>query len=363
VSKIPEADRHGEAEIGVMPPETTTSTAERIRALDVLRGLVIVLMVIDHVRWFLSEARFDPTDPALTTPALFFTRWVTHFCAPAFMLLAGAGAYLALGRGRTRNDLSWYLLTRGVWLLVLEFTVARFGWQFNLDYGYSAALVFWALGWSMIALAGLSRLPVPAIAAIGIGMIVGHNLLDGVEPSTWGNWSWLWVVLHSPGSVSPAPGTEVFMLYSLVPWIGVMAAGYAFGVLYQLPSRKRRRWLVGLGTGLVLVFIGLRAAAGYGDPRPFTVQETPLLSAALLLRAPDRARARHGARARRGRGPPRVRLRARLPTPPRRLRLRPRRRLCRLARGAGAPLPAEPLVRGREAEKPERLAVLPLKPV
>jgi uncharacterized membrane protein len=260
------------AEIGVMPPETTTSTAERIRALDVLRGLVIVLMVIDHVRWFLSEARFDPTDPALTTPALFFTRWVTHFCAPAFMLLAGAGAYLALGRGRTRNGLSRYLLTRGVWLLVLEFTVARFGWQFNLDYGYSAALVFWALGWSMIALAGLSRLPMPAIAAVGIGMIAGHNLLDGVEPSAWGDWAWLWVVLHSPGTVTPGPGIQVFMLYSLVPWIGVMAAGYAFGPLMLLPPERRNRVLVRLGAGLTAAFLVLRAINGYGDPAPWTTQ-------------------------------------------------------------------------------------------
>ena len=127
--------------------------------LDVLRGVVIALMVIDHVRYFLSSATFDPTDPARTTAALFFTRWVTHFCAPVFMLLAGAGAYLSLGRGRSRRDVSWFLLTRGFWLLVLELTVARFGWQFNLDYGFSSALVFWALGWSMIALAAMVWLP------------------------------------------------------------------------------------------------------------------------------------------------------------------------------------------------------------
>ncbi|MGH7526753.1 MAG: DUF1624 domain-containing protein [Gemmatimonadales bacterium] len=134
-------------------------------------------MVIDYVRWFLSDARFDPTDPTRTTAALFLTRWVTHFCAPVFMLLAGVGAYLSLGRGRTPRDLSHFLLTRGLWLVVLELTVARLGWQFNLDYGFSAALVFWALGWSIVALAALVRLPLSAAGAIGVAMILGHNLL------------------------------------------------------------------------------------------------------------------------------------------------------------------------------------------
>ncbi len=229
-------------------------------------------MVIDHVRWFLSEARFDPTDPALTTPALFFTRWVTHFCAPAFMLLAGAGAYLSLGRGRTRRSLSWFLLTRGLWLLVLEVTVARFGWQFNLDYGYTGALVFWALGWSMIALAGLVWLPLPAIAAAGIGMMAVHNLLDGVAPAALGEWSWLWTILHQPGMLLLSPDVGLFVLYPLVPWIGVMAAGYALGALFALPADRRDRILFRLGLGLTAGFVLLRVVNLYGDPSPWATQ-------------------------------------------------------------------------------------------
>ena len=249
--------------------------AERIRALDVLRGLVIVLMVVDHVRWFLSEARFDPTDAARTTIALFFTRWVTHFCAPAFMLLAGAGAYLSIGRGRTRPELSRYLLTRGLWLLLLEVTVARVGWQFNLDYGYTGLLVFWALGWSMIALAALVHLPARVVAAVGGVIIVGHNLLDGVEPAALGGPGWLWTVLHRPGVVEMAAGVQLFVLYPLVPWIGVMAVGYAFGALVALPSARRDRLFVWLGVGLTLAFVLLRAANLYGDPRPWSGQAEP----------------------------------------------------------------------------------------
>ncbi len=256
-----------------MPARVAPSPGRpRVRGLDLLRGLVIILMVIDHVRWFLSEARFDPTDPALTTPALFFTRWVTHFCAPVFVLLAGAGAYLSLGRGRTRSSLSWYLLTRGTWLLLLEATVARFGWQFNLDYGYTGALVFWALGWSMIALAGLVWLPIPVIAAVGTLMIAGHNLLDGVEPASLGRWAWLWTVLHRPGMLTPAPGINVFVLYPLVPWIGVMAAGYAFGTLFTLPAEARHRLLLRLGLAGTAAFVILRAANVYGDPSPWGAQ-------------------------------------------------------------------------------------------
>ncbi len=247
----------------------------RIRGLDILRGLVIVLMVIDHVRYFLSSARFDPTDPTQTTAALFFTRWVTHFCAPVFMLLAGAGAYLSLSRGRSRADASWFLLTRGLWLLVLELTVARFGWQFNFDYGFSSALVFWALGWSMIALAGLVWLPLPWVASLGLLMIVGHNLLDGLDGAGWGSLGWLWTILHQPGVIALAPGVHFFVLYPLVPWIGVMAVGYAFGPLAQLPQPRRDRIYLRLGLALTAGFVLLRLVNIYGDPAPWSTQSAP----------------------------------------------------------------------------------------
>jgi uncharacterized membrane protein len=229
-------------------------------------------MVIDHVRYFLSSARFDPTDPAQTTIGLFFTRWVTHFCAPVFMLLAGAGAYLSRGRGRSLGDISRFLLSRGAWLLVLELTVARFGWQFNLDYGFSSALVFWALGWSMIALAGLVWLPLRWITAIGLVMVAGHNLFDRLDPERLGRLGWLWTILHQPGLLTLAPGVDFFVLYPLVPWVGVMAAGYAFGALALLPKQRRDQVYIRLGLALSACFVILRAASVYGDPSPWSVQ-------------------------------------------------------------------------------------------
>ena len=247
-----------------------------------LRGIVIALMVIDHVRYFFSSATFDPTDPARTTVALFFTRWVTHFCAPVFMLLAGAGAYLSLGRGRSRGGVSWFLLTRGVWLLVLELTVARFGWQFNLDYGFSSALVFWALGWSMIALAAMVWLPGIWVATIGLAMILGHNLLDGIDAKDWESLDWLWTVLHQPG-VLTFGDMHLFVLYSLVPWIGVMAVGYAFGGISRLPADRRDRTYLRLGAILTLAFVVIRLINTYGDPAPWSSQDSPWRTALSFL--------------------------------------------------------------------------------
>jgi len=264
---------------GVAAP---TSRADRVAAVDLLRGTVIVLMALDHVRWFLSSARFDPTDPAQTTVPLFFTRWVTHFCAPVFMLLAGAGAYLSLGRGRDRPGLSRFLLTRGVWLVLLELTVARVGWSFNLDYRYSSALVLWALGWSMVALAVLARLPRAAVAGVALAMILGHNLLDPVAPADWGGWAWLWTILHVPGTVQ-AGAARFEVVYPLVPWIGVMAGGFALGPVFAAAPADRDRVLVRLGLVMTAAFVLLRLANGYGDPTPWSSQATPVRTALSAL--------------------------------------------------------------------------------
>jgi uncharacterized membrane protein len=243
---------------------------------------VIVLMVLDHVRWFLSSARFDPTDPAQTTLALFFTRWVTHFCAPVFMLLAGAGAYLSLGRGRDRSALSRFLLTRGLWLVLLELTVARFGWSFNFDYAYSSALVLWALGWSMVALAALVWLPRAAIASVALIMVLGHNLLDPVTPAAWGSWGWLWTMLHVPGTVRIG-AARLDVVYPLVPWIGVMAAGFTLGPVFAGAPPDRDRVLMRLGIGMAAAFLLLRLANGYGDPAPWTPQASGARTALSFL--------------------------------------------------------------------------------
>ncbi len=247
----------------------------RLRSIDLLRGGVIVLMALDHVRYFISDARFDPTDPAKTTAALFATRWITHFCAPVFVFLAGVGSRLSLGRGRDPRSLSRFLLTRGLWLVVLELTVARAAWQFNLDYGYSAALVLWALGWCMVALAALVRLPDVWITAIGAGMVLFHNAFDRVAATDFGSLGWLWKVLHEPGSIALAPGMELFILYPLVPWGGVMALGYVFGVAFTRPVAVRDRRCVHLGLALCAGFLGLRFLNAYGDPSPWVVQSTP----------------------------------------------------------------------------------------
>jgi uncharacterized membrane protein len=252
-----------------------TSRPGRDRGLDVLRGIVILLMVIDHVRFFLSSYRGNPTDPAMVTPALFVTRWVTHFCAPTFMLLAGAGAWLSLGRGRSRAELSRYLVTRGAWLILLELTVARWGWQFNFDYGFTSALVFWALGWSMIALAGLVWLPAAAVGVVGVLIVCLHNVFDTVGPERWGSLGWVWTLLHSPGPLTIGHAT-FFVLYTLVPWVGVMAGGYAIAAWLGRPGADRPRDCLRLGLALTAAFFCLRALNVYGDPVPWTVQATPI---------------------------------------------------------------------------------------
>jgi uncharacterized membrane protein len=235
-----------------------------------LRGIVIVLMVLDHVRYFLSDSRFDPTDPDRTTTALFFTRWITHFCAPTFMLLAGVGAHLSLSRGRNRSTLARFLLTRGLWLVLLELTVARLGWMFNFDYHYSSALVLWALGWCMVALAALVWLPRPAGVALSLCLIVGHNLLDRVTPGSWGGWSWVWTILHVPGPIPLGHGYLFDVWYPLVPWIGVMAGGYLIGPLFDRPAEVRNRILLRTGLAMSVAFVALRWLNAYGDPAPWS---------------------------------------------------------------------------------------------
>ena len=253
----------------------------RLAGVDILRGIVMLLMVIDHVRYFLSDAHFDPTDLARTTVPLFVTRWVTHFCAPLFMLLSGVGASLSLQGGRSRAEVSRFLFTRGAWLILLELTVARFSWQFNLDYGYTGLLVFWALGWSMIALAGLIRLPRTTVLAIVLLTILGHNALDGVAPGSWGSLDWLWTILHVPGGVSPGGGLFFFALYSLVPWFAVMGAGYLLGPLVAAPDGGPA--LRRLGLGMIALFIVLRAINLYGEPWHWTPQASPVMTVLSFL--------------------------------------------------------------------------------
>ncbi|HEX8362235.1 MAG TPA: heparan-alpha-glucosaminide N-acetyltransferase domain-containing protein [Longimicrobium sp.] len=263
-----------------LPLERTATAAQRVDSVDLLRGLVMVVMVLDHTRDFFHSGvwLFDPTDPTRTTPLVFFTRWITHFCAPVFVLLAGVGVALQRGRGASRGEVSRFLWTRGLWLIVLEVTVVRFGLTFNLDYSDLGALqVIWALGVSMIVLAALIHLPTWAVAGSGVAMVLFHNTLDGFGVPFGPNsppptaLQQLWLVLHQPGPITLF-GIPGFVLYPLIPWIGVMAAGYALGGVYGWEAERRRRFLVRLGLAMTVGFLALRALDVYGDPGPWSVQ-------------------------------------------------------------------------------------------
>jgi uncharacterized membrane protein len=228
----------------------------------------MIVMALDHTRDFFGMPGANPADPARAGAALFFTRWVTHFCAPVFFLLTGTGADLALGRKSVRS-LSGFLFSRGLWLIVLELTVVRcLAFQFNIDYRVTMLLVFWALGWSMIALSALVYLPVAAIASFGVSLVAGHNLLDGVRPPLP-----IWPILHGPGVVLSGPHV-VFASYPLIPWIGVTAVGFGLGRIYAWPPERRRAWLLRTGVLLSAAFVALRWLNGYGDPSRWRGQQS-----------------------------------------------------------------------------------------
>ena len=244
----------------------------RLDNVDLLRGIVMALMALDHTRDFFTVSGWNPRD--VTDPALFLTRWITHFCAPTFVLLAGLAAYLYGARGRNIHEISRFLVTRGFLLILLEFTLVRVAWTFSFDFDELTAGVIWAIGASMIALAALVYLPRAAIAAVAVGLIAGHNLLDGVRAGDVGPASWIWHLLHQPGLMQLSNGATVFVLYPIIPWIGVMAAGYALGPVMEPDAEVRHRWLLRLGGAITAAFVLLRATNLYGDPAPWTMQET-----------------------------------------------------------------------------------------
>lgn len=246
----------------------------RLESIDLLRGIIIVIMALDHVHDFFGVPGANPVNLATTTVPLFFTRWVTHFCAPVFFLLTGTGAFLTLRR-MSKRELSGFLLTRGLWLIVLEAVVMRFALQFNVDYQVTLLIVLWALGWAMIVLAGLIYLPTWALVAVGVAMVAGHNLLDGISATAFGALAPLWTVLHVPGFLITGPHT-VFVTYPLVPWMGVTALGYALGQVYAWDAGRRQAWLLRLGLALTVGFVVLRWLNVYGDPFPWSAQRSPL---------------------------------------------------------------------------------------
>ncbi|MEA2204086.1 MAG: hypothetical protein QOE77_862 [Blastocatellia bacterium] len=267
---------------------TRATPRRRIDSIDILRGIVMVIMMLDHTRDFVHRyvmQGFDPTDLAHTSVKLFFTRWITHFCAPIFVFLAGTGIYLQAARGKSRGELSRFLLTRGLWLIVLEFTAVRVAVTFNFKYSFLGIMqVIWVIGVSMIVLAALIHLPRWVVGSFGVVMIAAHNWFDRFRvPGSWrgrgsavpGYGAKLLMILHQAFEAFPIagwPSPVVAVIYPLIPWVGVMAAGYSFGAIYGWQVERRRRFLFVTGALATALFIILRLINRYGDASPWSVQ-------------------------------------------------------------------------------------------
>jgi uncharacterized membrane protein len=258
----------------------------RIEAIDAVRGGVMVLMALDHVRDFIHRGAmsYSPTDLTQTTPILFFTRWATHLCAPTFMFTAGLGAFLWWQRGKTRQELSVFLVSRGLWLIVLEITVMRLAYYFDFSPDNPVLLlVLWVLGVCMIGLALLVWIPIRVLTMLSVAVIVLHNSLDRVDAARFGiAAAGIWNLLHQPGAFRLA-GATIVVGYPLIPWIAVMALGFCFGQLYQMDRPVRERLLVAIGLVAIMAFAVIRALNVYGDPVPWTTQTSAVYTALSFL--------------------------------------------------------------------------------
>ena len=237
------------------------TTASRVASIDLIRGAVMVLMAIDHVRVYSGVPAGGPT------AGVFLTRWITHFVAPAFIFLAGTSAFFY---GRKHSDLSKFLFRRGVWLILLELTVIRVGWTFNFDFkNYMLAGVIWVIGWCMMIMAALVHMRPRNVGILGLAIILLHNAVMGplMQLLSLGE---AWKVLYTGPFDGPVSGTPLIVLYSVIPWIGVMAAGYGFGTVLTLEPARRNRLCLQIGLGAVALFLVLRGFNLYGDPRPWS---------------------------------------------------------------------------------------------
>jgi len=240
---------------------------KRIDSIDIMRGIVMVVMALDHTRDFFSDSSFDPTNLSRASTALFLTRFITHYCAATFVFLAGTGAFLSISRGKTKWEACKFLVSRGIWLVILELTVINWGW----GDGYFLQVI-WAIGVSMIVLGLLIFFPLPIITGLGLLLIFGHDAFDKVRPDYFtGSGSTLWYFLHVQGNVNIF-GESVFILYPLIPWVGVMMAGYGFGKLYTLEAGLRKKYLLGIGLSAIILFAVIRFVNGYGDAAHWSAQ-------------------------------------------------------------------------------------------
>lgn len=250
-----------------IPQDDTTSPSRRIAAVDLLRGLIMIIMALDHTRDFFSNAGVDPTDPLKSWPALFFTRWITHLCAPGFVALAGTSIYLQRQRGRSKSFMAKRLVTRGLWLIFVEVALVSFGLFFT--YKFHFLQVIYAIGASMIIMAALQFLPTWGVGAYGFGVTFLHNLLDPIELTQMGHLAWLWKLLVIPGPFLRHGQFWAFDAYPVLPWSGVMALGYTFGAVVLMPAADRRRFSLRLSIIFLALFAVLRSTSAYGDSSSF----------------------------------------------------------------------------------------------
>jgi uncharacterized membrane protein len=277
-------------EVAAMPKITGTGSLlpkqKRVESIDLLRGIVMIIMALDHVRDYFSRDAllFDPTDLDRTNVLLFFTRFITHYCAPVFVLLAGVSAYLS-GKKKTKKELSEYLFTRGLWLIFAELFIVGLGWFFNPEYHYFNLQVIWAIGVSMIALSALIFLDLRIILFVGFVLVCTHNFLDTVHMKGNNGTAFLWAMLHEPARFSFFQHT-IYVHYPVIPWIGLMALGYCIGRLYDsryFDERRRKKILLNLGFTCMAVFVSLRIFNFYGDALSWSIQKNAIFTLLSIL--------------------------------------------------------------------------------
>ena len=269
--------------VTALPPDLRR---DRLTSVDALRGIAMIVMALDHVREFFAWSAihgFKPNDLSHASVPIFLTRWITNFCAPTFIFLAGLSAALSVERGKSIREVSRQLVIRGLWLVFLDLVVVDGLWTFDMSYSHAFVQVLWAIGWSMIVLSVLVYLPGVWIGAFALVLILGHDAFDHFSGEKWGAWSWIWRVLHSSGRFQMPLGRSLGIYYPLVPWIGVMALGYAVGPVVRLEREVRRKTLLWIGLGLVAAFLVLRVANVYGDPQPWGRQHTLLMTVCSFL--------------------------------------------------------------------------------
>lgn len=253
--------------------------SKRIESIDVLRGLAMILMALDHVRDYtnLGYLYIDPTNIDTTTPGLFFTRWITHFCAPVFVFLAGTSAFLYGSQKQSKKILSKFLFTRGLWLIFIELTVVNLAWTFDIGLGLHIFQVIWAIGICMVFLSALIYLHKKLLIAIGLLILLGHNLLDGITAQGSDLGSILWYMTHQQGAAFYNNGeTMLFIAYPFLPWLGIMILGYCFGTLYHKDFKAsiRKKWLLYIGLASIITFVILRYTNLYGNLTPWSKEDS-----------------------------------------------------------------------------------------